>query len=440
MGRGALCVILYVAALLVPTVLLTLIFPGSHHGIIVETGKNFALLAFTILVLQVVLAARIKWLDRIYGLDMIIRFHRYMAVFALVLLLFHPFLIAAGESKWELLTSLDLPWYVLLGKATLLLVLVNVLLSILQVRIGLKFEKWRCLHGIVGPLLLATAFAHSYVIEEQLRSGPLKFLWPLMLAGALALFLYHRFLVPFKRKKQAFLVKDVKEEAKDTWTIRLTPPKNQKTTDYLPGQFHFLTFFRDPDLPVEEHHWTISSSPTENETISSTIRASGDFTATMGRTKPGDSAAVQGPFGRFSYVLHPEEKAFVFIAGGIGITPLMSMLRHMRDIGATAPVMLLYANKNEDRIAFKKELSEMQSAGSPPLQVVHVLSRPGKDWQGETGHIDREMIKRFMGQNLADTGFYVCGPKGLQSVALETLIDLGVPDSRIHTEIFSFLT
>jgi len=440
MGKGLLWVILYVAALLIPTVLLMVFFPGSDDGVIMEVGKNFGLFAFTILVLQVVLAARLKWLDRVYGLDMIIRFHRYMAIFALLLLLFHPFLIAAGESKWKLVTSLNLPWYVLLGKVALLLVLANVLLSTLQLRIGLKFENWRRLHGVIGPLLLAVAFTHSYVVEDQLRSDPLKIIWPLMVAGALTLFLYHRFAAPSIRKGSAYRVAEVTEEATDTWTVKLTPPKDREIEDYLPGQFHFVTFYRDPDLPVEEHHWTISSSPTQKEFLSSAIKASGDFTATMDRTKPGDTAGVQGPFGRFSYLLHPDEKSFLFIAGGIGITPLMSMLRHMRDAGATAPVVLLYANKDQDHIAFKKELSEMQSAGSPPLKVLHVLSRSGKDWQGKTGHIDPSMIKRFRGDDPAATGFYVCGPKGLQSAALETLKDLDVPESRIHTEVFSFLT
>ena len=118
----------------------------------------------------------------------------------------------------------------------------------------------------------------------------------------------------------------------------------------------------------------------------------------------------------------------------------MSMLRHMRDTGSTAPVALLYANKDEEHIAFREELSEMQSAGRPPLQVIHVLSRPDKDWQGETGHIDAGMIERFRGDEPVATGFYVCGPKGLQTIALKTLKDLGVPESRIHTEVFSFLT
>ncbi len=101
MGRGLLWVILYVVALMIPTVLLMWFFPGSDDGVVMEIGKNFALFAFTILVLQVVLAARFKWLDRVYGLDMILRFHRYMAVFALVLLSLPPHSHRRGQFQVE---------------------------------------------------------------------------------------------------------------------------------------------------------------------------------------------------------------------------------------------------------------------------------------------------------------------------------------------------
>ncbi|HIE26514.1 TPA: hypothetical protein EYP66_04440 [Candidatus Poribacteria bacterium] len=67
----------------------------------------------------------------------------------------------------------------------------------------------------------------------------------------------------------------------------------------LPGQFHFIKLYREGGLPVEEHPFTISSSPTEKGFVSSTIKESGDFTATIGQTKPGDTASVQGPYGRF---------------------------------------------------------------------------------------------------------------------------------------------
>ena len=94
---------------------------------------------------------------------------------------------------------------------------------------------------------------------------------------------------------------------------------------------------------MEEHHFTIASSPLDRTSHTSTIKASGDFTASIGQTKPGDLAVIQAPFGRFSTVLHPEVQDWVFIAGGIGITPLMSNLqvhaRHARDYVCVAALL-----------------------------------------------------------------------------------------------------
>lgn len=113
----------------------------------------------------------------------------------------------------------------------------------------------------------------------------------------------------------------------------------------------------------------------------------GDFTSTIKETRAGDRAAVHGAFGRFSYALHPEERDLVFIAGGIGITPLISMLRHMRDTRDDRSVLLFYANPAEDRIVLRRELEEIENGRHPMLKLVHALSHPDEGWSGERGQI-----------------------------------------------------
>jgi ferredoxin-NADP reductase len=137
--------------------------------------------------------------------------------------------------------------------------------------------------------------------------------------------------------------------------------------------------------------------------------------------------------------LHPDERDLVFIAGGIGITPLMGMLRHMRDTKAALPVLLLYANKDEKEIAFRKELAEIERGKYPRLKVVHCLSNPAKGWKGETGRLDQERIERWCGEGITEKAFYICGPPGLLEATIANLRALGVPDRRMHIEIFSFL-
>jgi predicted ferric reductase len=396
-------------------------------------------MAFAILIIQFIIAARVKWIERPVGFDILIRFHQYMAIFALALLIAHPLLLAAGGKGVRLLIGLDLPWYIWLGKITLILLLLNVILSKFQTSIGLPFEKWRLGHIILAPLIIGLAFTHSWTAGDDLELMILKALWLIALTLALLFFIYHKAVRPMLLRRRPFTVTEVTAETDDVWTIKMAPPAGGQLPDYLPGQFHFITFYRGRGLPVEEHHWTISSTPTEKRYLSSTIKALGDFTSTMGETRVGDTAAIHGSFGRFTHVLHPEEKELVFIAGGIGITPLMSMLRYMRDTGDDRKVLLLYANDREETIVFRKELAEIEALDRPSLKVIHVLSRADKGWQGQTGRIDGEKLDRFCGRNIDAKTFYLCGPAPMLTALIDALKERGVPDKRIRAEIFSFL-
>jgi len=439
MVRGLVYIVIYCGLVISPLLIVTFAHPPSGQGIIYEIGRGFALVGFMILGLQAVLAARLKWIERPFGFDIVIRFHKHMAVFAAILILSHPLLLALGGAGLALLTTLKIPWYLWAGKIALALLVITAVISLPQFPLRLSFERWRILHDALFPAIIILAFLHSRFIGMDFSSAVLRGLWVGMLALALVVFIYHRFVRPLLLDRHRYRVVAVRQETNNVWTVTLAPPKGERRYAYLPGQFQFITFHRGRGLPEEEHHWTISSSPTEKTSVSSTIKELGDFTATIGQTKPGDTATIHAPFGRFSYVLHPDERDLVFIAGGIGITPLMGMLRHMRDTKAALPVLLLYANKDEGEICFKKELVAIEKGRYPRLKVVHVLSSPATGWKGETGRIDRERIEQYCGKDIGKKAFYICGPPGLLEGTIATLRALGVPDGRMHIEIFSFL-
>jgi len=436
MIQGFFRVSLYVLIVILPLIL-SLIFGQPDKNILGNTARGFALMGIAILTLQALLAARFKWLSRPFGFDIVIRYHRNIAVFGCCLLLFHPMLLILGGAGWSLLYSGSL--YIWLGKAALMLVILNVFTSVYQTRLKLKFERWRIFHDVLSPALLVLAFTHSWYVGTDLRLTPLKILWVSFLGAAVAIFIYHRFIRPRLLARSAYEVTEVNREVEKVWTVKLSPPQGRGIFDYVPGQFQFIKFLRGRGLPEEEHHWTISSSPSQKTFLSSTIKALGDFTSTIGETKPGDRAVVHAPFGRFSYLLHPEEKELVFIAGGIGITPLMSMLRYMRDKKEAIPVTLLYGNPDRKSIVFYEELGKIELGGYPLLNVVHVLQEPEKDWRGETGFIDRQKLQKYCGGNISAKGFYVVGPPALITKSIQNLRWMGVADGRIHMEIFSFL-
>lgn len=438
MRDAAVRIALYIFLLLTPLSMAAVFGPGGH-GLLGELGRSFALLGFTIVTMQFVLSARLKWIERPFGLDMLFRFHKAMAVFATVLLLLHPVLLAAGGRGWAWLIGFDVPWHHWLGRVSLLVLIVHVSISWFRLALRLEYQRWRRWHNGLALLLLALGFVHSWNAGRDPSTGPLRFLWPGMVGVALAAYLYHRVARPAWLWRHPYRVVEVIRETPDVWTIKLRPPEGRRCSDYLPGQFHFLTLSRGRGrgLPAEEHHWTISSSPTQEGFITFTIKQSGDFTATIGQTQPGDTAAVLGPFGRFSYVLHPAERDLVFIAGGIGITPLMSMLRHMRDTRADRRVLLIYANTTQSDIVFHDELAAIEAGERPRLQVIHVLSRPEAGWGGETGRLDRDKVERLCGTDVADKAYYVCGPPATMTAVLAILHQLGVAEAAIHTERFS---
>jgi predicted ferric reductase len=428
-------VIVYLALLLIPVIVVTIHGLSPRDRFAYNLGRCFALLAFVIIVLQFALAARLKWIERPFGLNLTFPFHRRMGVFAGILLVCHPILMVAGGGGLKL--AFDGAWYIWVGKCTLLLLLVNVGLSVCRQRLGVAFEKWRCWHDLLGPSILVLAFIHSWNASIDTTIPFMRGLWVAFLAGAAVLFAYHRFYTPWRLRQAPYTVQEVDWEANNVLTVTLAPPAGQARFDFVPGQFQFVTFLASQGLPVEEHHFTIASSPTQTGVHASTIKASGDFTALIGQVKPGDPVAVQAPFGRFSYLYHPQARDLVFIAGGIGITPLMSNLRHMRDTGADRRVLVIYANKTEADIVFQGELDRMAGQDKPQVEVVHILTQPGSDWRGETGRLDREKLRRLGGDRLAGSTFFLCCPPAMLHSLLPMLQGLGVAMERLTYEYFS---
>jgi predicted ferric reductase len=422
--------------LLLPVGLTTLANLGPADQFAYNLGRAFALSAFVILAMQFALAARLPWLERAFGLNLMLPFHRNMAILAAGLLVAHPLLMASGGGGWKLIWG-DNTWYIWVGRLALLTVVMSVLISLLRRRLQLPFETWRLGHNISGPAILILGFIHSWNASIDFSLGPLRWFWAALLIQALGMLWYHRIYQPARLRRHPYTVVEVKQETPNVWTLKFAPPAGQNRFDFVPGQFQFVTLLRGRGLPEEEHHFTISSSPTDQGFHTSTIKASGDFTATIGATRPGDCAAIEAPFGRFSSLFHPGARDLVYIAGGIGITPFMSNLRYLHAVQAECRVLLLYANKTEADIVFREELADLEGGRKPDLKVIHILSRAGQTWDGERGHLDQDAVQRLAGDRLGSGLFFLCCPPPLTRSLMRTLQGLGVPDERISVEYFS---
>jgi predicted ferric reductase len=438
MTRRLLFITLYAIIILLPLIVSFILRPRTNINLLFEISISCALIGFMMLSMQILFVGRFKWIEKQFGLDVLIRNHRNIAIIAVILILLHPLLLVAASGESAIIFSLRVPWQIWLGRTALIALIINVGISYYQGKLGLKFETWRVLHDFLIPLIVGLMFLHSFFIGDDLQFTAMKWIWITTLILSFMLFGYHLAIRPWLQSYHDYTVTEVTQSAPKVWTIKFIPGKSDKINPYLPGQFHFLTFHRKEGLPEEEHHWTISSSPTEKH-FASTIKELGDFTATMGETKSGDTVTVDGAYGRFSYLLHPEDQELVFIVGGIGITPVRSMIKYLHDTNNVMPVTLLYANNDEKSITFKDELEDIAISGIPQLKVVHVLSKPDNGWTGETGFIDQAKIDKYCGRDLNNKGFYLCGPKPFLNAIIQVLQSKGVAPEHIHMELFSFL-
>jgi predicted ferric reductase len=226
----------------------------------------------------------------------------------------------------------------------------------------------------------------------------------------------------------------VQLEAPHVWTLTLRAHE-KRPFHFAPGQFQFLRLY-GAEVPAQEHPFSIASSPTRSGWISLTIKESGDFTAGIGRVRPGDRATVHGPFGRFSHTLHPDEGGLVFVAAGVGITPFMSMLRYMRDRREPRSVLLVYASRSPADVIFGDELKAIEAGDFPRLKVIHVFSSAPASSVGESGRLDADRLARLSG-NVGSKAFYLCCPPQMTASLIRGLRRMGVSPRRIHTDYFS---
>ncbi|MBN1439446.1 MAG: hypothetical protein JW929_08560 [Anaerolineales bacterium] len=148
---------------------------------------------------------------------------------------------------------------------------------------------------------------------------------------------------------------------------------------------------------------------------------------------------MDGPFGHFSVDRHPDAEQFVFIAGGVGITPIISMLRTLAQRGEQRPLTLLYANRDWESVTFREEIGRMPETLA--LKVVHVLEKPPAEWDGETGFITREILERHLPKTRRRNAVevFVCGPRPMMDAVERALAAQGFPPGDYHSEQFDLV-
>jgi predicted ferric reductase len=200
---------------------------------------------------------------------------------------------------------------------------------------------------------------------------------------------------------------------------------------FSPGQFAWIRL-TDLRSSLAEHPFSYASSARRAKQPAFAIRAQQGFTAQVPTLPVGTRVLVDGPHGPFRH--DKRSPGLLLVAGGIGITPAMSILQTAWDDRSTGRFLLLYAGRTKDALTFMDHFEVMGL--KLDLKVVPILSDPDPDWEGERGRLRAEIVDRHLPADVRRWQFAVCGPPGLVDSTFTALAALDIPPERIHAERF----
>jgi predicted ferric reductase len=436
-GRAIVWIGLYVAVGIAPLVLALLGDRPPGRDLITDVSVGLGFVGLSLMGLQFVLIGRFQAVAGAFGDDAVIGFHRHMGSVAFVMILAHPVLLFLTDTPMgRLLNPVTAPWRARFAVAATVLLIALVATSVWRKRLRIRYEVWQVLHGVLSIAVVGLALAHIQMVGHYVNEPWKQMLWTLMSLAFVGLLGWVRVVRPIIRLGRPWEVAQVRSERGGAWTIKLRPIGHAGIS-FQPGQFGWIIVGRSP-FATTQHPFSFSSSAEVGDgTVEMTIKAAGDFTSTIGDVTVGTKAWVDGPHGVFTPDRN-EGPGFVLIGGGVGITPLMSILRTMADRDDRRPVLLVVGNPKLEEATFLEEIDAL--TGRLDLRIVHVLQHPDPSWTGETGFIDAELLRRHLPPRAERQQYFVCGPPPMLD-ALEAALgdELGIPIDHIHTERFEFV-
>lgn len=396
-------------------------------------GEATGVVAVVAIAVALIASARVRSLTRTFGIGPIYGLHRWLGFIALAAVVLHIVAVLWQKaSNWHLLV----PW---LGtsaskSADVSTVALAALIASAMWRRRRNYDLWRRWHLALGALTTGAAALHVVFLDHMLQSTTGAWWFALIGCSAVAAFVWRWAYNPMT--SGAYTVFGVHAESPTVSTVTLTPKHgrhrpNRRSSRFRPGQFGWFRLTRHPSA---DHPYSFSSSAHDARRVQVTVKRGGDFTERLVNSTPGQPVWLDGPHGSFSPPDHAS--GLVLIAAGVGITPMMSMLRTCADRRDRRPIRLVHAVDVPAEFVFHREISRLADVLN--LHITPMVTHSHPDWHGLTGHIDLMLLDQVLpGQPMrAQLDVFVCGPPPMVSDTVAALVLAGVPRSRIHTESF----
>jgi 3-phenylpropionate/trans-cinnamate dioxygenase ferredoxin reductase subunit len=435
----------FLAVLLAPALLAPLLHglrPGDGASLLSELSVGMGLLATSMLVCAVVLPSRVRSLTRTFGIDGVLAIHRFVGLAVTLLVGLHIVLVViAKPANLALFDVMHAPnrARAAVGATVALGALIG--LTVLRRRLKHRYEVWRWMHLALAGTALVLSALHIWWLNHLIRNPSMRALFAAFALGVLVVLGYRWLWMPVFGAGREYVVREIRPESSTVSTLVLEPKRSRsrrgyRALEFAPGQFAWLRL--QPSVRAEEHPFTIASSAHLGLWTEFTIRHSGDFTSELRLLRPGSPVWIDGPHGAFTLDLQ-RTTGLVMIAGGVGITPMMSMLRTLAHRHDRRPHRLLVVASTIDELLFRAEIRKLQQRLD--LTVVEVLRKPPPSWTGPSGRIDESLLAAVLPgkfrRNQLD--YYLCGPPAMVDDVRSVLDRLEVPEPRIHTEQFDFV-
>ncbi len=430
--KKAAIVLFFLVLLLLPPVARIVRNPFFDIRMIVRLA---GLIGFTLMSIQFMLSSRIPLLEKSFGQDKLILAHRTAGIASVLILAAHGplYLIERISLDGGLFFAVpqDLP--IINGIVGFVILLLLGISAAFRLALGIPYDRWKTWHRI-SYVIYPPLFLHAMFLGGTIRSSRIVYIQFIAMFGLVMISWGWRFFLWMRARRHPYMLSAVDKLNYNVHQFSFAGPP----LDHHPGQFAYLTLTRDGKaLPA--HPFTISSSPLQKDLVF-TIKASGDYTSEIPALPPGTEAFIEGPFGRFSYLHSGRARDLLFIAGGVGITPMLSMLRIMKTDDPDRNVILLWGNRTVDDLFLNDELGEIQET-MKNLRIVHVFSAEAPDsppfGEQREGFIDADCISEYIVKT-EDQECFVCGPPVMMDKLLPQLRRMGIPKKSIHMERFGF--
>lgn len=433
---AALWVGAYLAVVSAPLFLLLVGPMPQGVGLWWDFSMALGFAGMAIMGVQFALTARFHHASAPFGIDIIYYFHRLAAMIGIGLIVSHfAILRVVYPETLGTLDPLDAPGYMTAGRAALLLFGVVIVTSLWRKPLGIDYEHWRVAHALLATAALILALVHiegvGYYTAAPWKGG----LWICYTLFWVFLIAHVRVIKPWRMSRVSYRVAEIRPERGRAWTLELEPV-GHRGLRFAPGQFAWLTLRGSP-FRFEEHPFSFSGSAEQRARLEFTIKELGDFTGAIGETRVGETAYLDGPYGVFSVDRYPEAPGFVFIAAGVGIAPIMSMLRTLAERHDRRRLVLIYGNANWDEVIFREELELLRTRLD--LAVVHVIEEPALDWIGERGRINEALLRKVLPPHHHELQYFLCGPRLMSETVQQALRKLSVPRAQVHFELFDMV-